>query len=377
MAEFSLSLPSTEEVTKQVQEEISSTPEESSQIHQTVEKTTTDVMNVDLDSFESRQQMTKAFEDFGQDIAIESQKKNVLLEKRMITMSTQGGQTEIVAKSLEDLTIRMKDLDPSGIDFIKSGPLGKLFNPARRYFERFKSADEEISSIVKTLDKGKKTLQEDNVALSLEQTSMRELTKKLGQTIEMGSSLDNCLSAKIEEAKLTGEDPEKIKFVEEELLYPLRQRIMDYQQLMTVNQQGIISMELVRRNNLELIRSVDRAKLVTVNALRTAVMTAQALYDQKIVLDKVNALNATTNQMIESTARMLKDQGTEIHRQASESAVSVDSLKAAFTDTLQALDEISAYKKEALPRMKETISQFAELAAEGEKRITQMERGSN
>ena len=376
MSEFTLSLPSNEEVKEQVQAELAPTETEVKSITDTVEKTTADVMSVNLDSFESRREMTKAFEDFGQDVAVAAQKKNTLLEKRMITMSAQGGENGAVAKNLEDLTIKMKDLDPSGIDFVKSGKLGRFFNPARRYFERFKTADEEISTIVKSLDKGKKVLQDDNTALALEQSSMRDLTKKLGNTIEMGTQLDTSLSNAIENAKLSGEDAEKIKFVEEELLYPLRQRIMDYQQLMTVNQQGVISMELVRRNNLELIRSVDRAKLVTISALRTAVMTAQALYDQKIVMDKVNALNATTNQMIESTARMLKEQGAEIHRQASESALSVESFKNAFADTLQALDDISAYKQEALPRMKETIAQFAELAEEGEKRIARMEKSS-
>ena len=49
-------------------------------------------------------------------------------------------------------------------------------------------------------------------------------------------------------------------------------------------------MEIIRRNNLELIRSVERAKTVTVSALRVAVTVASALYHQKIVLEKVNLL---------------------------------------------------------------------------------------
>ena len=37
-------------------------------------------------------------------------------------------------------------------------------------------------------------------------------------------------------------------------------------------------------------------------------------------------------------------------------------LKNAFDETLQALDDISAYKQEALPRMRETIETFNQLA---------------
>ena len=39
---------------------------------------------------------------------------------------------------------------------------------------------------------------------------------------------------------------------------------MDMQQMIVVNQQGIIAIEVIRRNNKELIRGVDRAKNVTI-----------------------------------------------------------------------------------------------------------------
>ena len=133
-------------------------------------------------------------------------------------------------------------------------------------------------------------------------------------------------------------------------------------------------MELIRRNNKELIRSVDRAQNVTVTALRTAVTVAGALYNQKIVLEKVTALNNTTNHLLESTAKMLHTQGVEIQKQASETAISADTLKTVFEETLQALDDISTYKQEALPRMKETITTFNELAITGEAKIVQMEK---
>ena len=164
--------------------------------------------------------------------------------------------------------------------------------------------------------------------------------------------------------------------MQEEVLYPLRQRIQDFQQLLVVNQQGIVAMEIIRRNNKELIRSVDRARLVTVSALRTAVTVAGALYDQKIVLQKVSALNAETNRMIEATSSMLKEQGTEIHRQAEEANLSPDTLINAFTDALDALEEISTYKQAALPRLKDSIEQFRQIADEGERHIKRLEEGT-
>ena len=72
--------------------------------------------------------------------------------------------------------------------------------------------------------------------------------------------------------------------------------------------QGYLAIDLVRKNNLELIKGVDRATTTTVSALRTAVIVAQALANQKLVLDQITALNTTTSNLIESTSEMLRDQ---------------------------------------------------------------------
>ena len=87
----------------------------------------------------------------------------------------------------------------------------------------------------------------------------------------------------------------------------------------------------------------------------------------------MKALNATTESMIASTSRMLKEQGTEIQRQATEATVSPETLKQAFADALGALDDISTYKQEALPRIAQTIQEFKQIAEKGEVRLKQME----
>ena len=136
-------------------------------------------------------------------------------------------------------------------------------------------------------------------------------------------------------------------------------------------------MEVIRKNNLELIRAVDRSKTVTVSALRVAVTVAGALYNQKIVLEKVQMLNETTNNMITATSRMLKEQGVAIQKEAIEASISPDTLIQAFSDTLSALDDINAYKTKALPQMVQTIQEFRTIAEEGEKQLQKLEKGKS
>lgn len=373
MSGFTLELPNTEAIKQKVAEELEPSMEEKAVITNVVKDKAEQIMAVDLDSLAQRREFIQVVETFGADLVRQSQTKNNILQKRMGDFSRAGGESGEVAKGLEELSIKMRDLDPSGLDFTKSGVLGKVFNPIRRYFERFKTADAEIADIVKSLEKGRTILKNDNTTLEIEQASMRELTKQLTQKVELGSQLDGYLENVVENARALGEADERIKFVEEEIVFPLRQRLMDFQQLLTVNQQGIIAMEVIRKNNLELIRAVDRAQTVTVAALRTAVTVAGALYNQKIVLEKVEMLNETTNHMISATSRMLKEQGAVIQREAVEASISPDTLKQAFADTLSALDDISTYKKKALPQMAQTIQDFRHIADEGERQIADMD----
>ncbi|MBE6473172.1 MAG: toxic anion resistance protein [Coriobacteriaceae bacterium] len=372
---FDLTVPDLDETKEIVEEELAVPEAHAEVIDSAAAEKGAQIMAVDLDSIVERREVTKAIEDMGTDIVRKSSTKNEMLSRSMGQLSKSGGEQGEVAKGLEDLAIQMRDLDPSGIDFAKTGPLGKLFNPVRRYFERYKNADAEIADIVKSLEKGRTSLKNDNTTLELEENTMRDLTKQLNQQIAMATDLDSYLTNAIEQARVNPDtDPEKVKFVEEEILFPLRQKITDFQQLLVVNQQGIVAMNVIRRNNLELIRAVDRAENVTVSALRVAVTVAGALYNQRIVLDKVTALNETTNNMISATSRMLKEQGAEIQQKASEANISADTLKQSFADTIQALEDISTYKQEALPRIRQTIAEFQEMADAGEQYLQKIDR---
>ena len=360
---FNLELPDVEEVKEKVAEELAVTDERQQTVDETAKQKVEEIMGTDISVFEDRKNLTTAFEEFGADVMRKTENKNSILSKRMGELSKAGSESGEVAKGLQELAEQMKSLDPSMVDFDQKGLFGKISNPVKRYFDKYKTADAQIADIVKSLENGKKMLKNDNVTLEIEQSDMRGLTKELNEKIAMGNALDQYLSNAIENKKAE----------EEEVLFPLRQRIMDFQQMQVVSQQGCVAMDVIRRNNNELIRAVDRAETVTVSSLRTAVTVAGALYNQRIVLEKVNLLNESTNRMIASTAEMLKTQGVEIQKQASEAMISTDTLKKSFEDTLQAMSDISSYKTEALPRIRQTIEEFKELADMGEQKLQQME----
>lgn len=368
-----MEITNTEELKKEVEKEVSPKEKEVQEIKKLAEQNTKEIMTLDIENLNQKRELLKSIDDFAIDTMQNSSKKNTLLQTTIGNLSKEGDEGSTVSNSLADLHREIKALDPSIINFEQNGFLQKLINPIRRYFEKYEKADGVIKDILTSLEKGKNTLKNDNTTLELEEESLRALTKKLKSELALGMEMDEEISYQIEQAKINGGDEEKIKFVTEEILFPLRQRIMDMQQMVVVNHQGIVAMEVIKRNNKELIRGVDRAKTVTVTALRTAVMVASALYNQKIVLKKIDLLNETTSNIISSTSKMLKEQGADIQKQATEATVSPEVLKQSFQDAISALEDISTFKNQALPKMKETIAQFKELAETGEKEIARLE----
>lgn len=150
----------------------------------------------------------------------------------------------------------------------------------------------------------------------------------------------------------------------DELLFALRQRIQDIQQQLLVSQQGVLTSALIVRNNEELIRGVNRALTVTVNALSVAVTLALALANQRIVLDKIEAVNRSTEKIIADSARQLREQGATIHRQAASAQLDVNVLRQAFVDIRVALDDIAGFRRTALPEMSRSIATLDQLTVE-------------
>lgn len=376
MPEFSLDVDEIQNEVKKTME-IEEEKLENSNLKDQAQQNAVAIFDSDLNDPVQRENIVKPVENFGLSDMRRSSSTNHLLATRFADFSKSGKEADNVGDQLADLNIKIKDLDPSHLDFTKKGIMGKISDPVKKYFNKYQKAEAAISDIMISLDKSKTVLENDNTTLLSEENELRNVTKKLMAEIELGKKMDESIEAQIQEAEFSGMEKEKIDFVKEEILFPLRQRVMDMQQMIVINQQGIVSMNVLRRNNKELIRGVDRAKNVTLTALRTGVMVASALYDQKIVMDKINILNETTSGIIQSTSKMLKEQGSQIQKNSAETMISPEVLKTAFQDALQAIEDVSTYKQEALPKMKETILLFSDMANDGQKVVDKLENSKN
>lgn len=306
--------------------------------------------------------------------------RSKMLQQPINNLAKTGEDGGPVANALVDLKMQIEELDPVNFDFSVDGftrLVGKIpfiGSPLKRYFTRYESAQTVIDAIIKSLELGGNQLKRDNITLANDQKTLRNSTIKLEKAIQLGQLLDQKLQYKLDREILP--EDEQSAFVAEELLFPLRQRTLDLQQQLAVSQQGILAIEVIIRNNRELIRGVDRALNVTINALQVAVAVALALANQRIVLRKIDAINKTTSDLIAHTAERLKTQGVAIHKQASQTMLDMQSLEKAFADIKTAMDDIAKFRQEALPQMANSILRLNQLTDEASKAIEKMERGT-
>lgn len=281
-----------------------------------------------------------------------------------------------VSRALVDLRKTVEELDPS-----RQGDLfstRRLFgiipfgDKVRDYFLRYQSSQKHIDAILNALQRGQDELRRDNAAIEQEKVNMWELMTKLQQYIYLGRRIDATIEARV--AKLEATDPEKARIVKEEMLFYVRQKVQDLLTQLAVSIQGYLALDLVRKNNLELIKGVDRASTTTVSALRTAVIVAQALANQKLVLDQITALNTTTGNLIESTSVMLRQQSAEIHEQAASSTIELERLQGAFNNIYATMDMISNYKIEALQVMGQTVNTLADEVTKAQTYVDRVRR---
>ena len=282
-----------------------------------------------------------------------------MLERPAAAMGKGGKDAQTkVAGTLSELRVQITDLDPNRADLTGIKKVLKWIpggNKIDSYFAKYQSAQSHLDAIVRALASGKDDLGKDNASIEVEKANMWALMGKLGEYNALAEALDQAVADQVTILENSGrtEDANTLK---SDALFPIRQRRQDIMTQMAVAVQGYMALDLIRKNNLELMRGVDRAQTTTIAALRTAVIVSQALARQKLVLDQITGLNAATGDLIARTSEQLKIQGAQINEQAASATVSVEKLQAAFENVFQTMDAVDSFRSQAVDSMAQTVN---------------------
>lgn len=304
-------------------------------------------------------------ENIGKEVNSLVASKSKILDRQIKGFQENAGEASPVAKNLELLEKTLMQVNPSDVDFDKVSVLGKFlksFNPIKKYFEKFQTFSGVLDKITHELTEGKKQLMQDNVTMQEDTKNLIKATFALQKQINVISRARKLIT----EYSLTCDETRK-NDIEEHIIYTLAKKESDMETLKNVAMQAAMAMNILIRNNKELITQTDNIENITMFAFKNAIAIASALANQKLVLKTGQAIQETTNKLIADSANKLKVQGAEIHKMASSAAVDVQVLKQAFSDMKTAIDEVSTFRINAIPQLEGVIGEFKQMSKDAEK----------
>jgi uncharacterized protein YaaN involved in tellurite resistance len=278
-----------------------------------------------------------------------------LLDRTLASVSSPN--TAQVSTSLAELRRSVRELDPQDLTRLTGRKiLGFLpgGNAAKGLLARLRAADEPVNRIVLKLRSGQDSLKRDNAAIKGERQRLWDLMTKLSQDAALAAEMDEAVERQVMILDLS--DPGRATALRADVLFGLRQRHQDLLTQLAVCAQGYLALDVVRRNNDELIKGIERAVATTVTALRIGVVVAAALTGQREVIDQVDAVRGLTDSILRSNATLMSLQGQDIQRIAATPAVGIDAVRTSFDQIYTAIDAIDTFKARAADSMSSTVT---------------------
>ena len=275
---------------------------------------------------------------------------NTSLSKPLNEIGNLDKKNEI-PRQLIELQTKINKLSPNNNKTFM-GKIFSIFNKNKvmqNYLNKFKNGEELITNIINKLSAGEKLLENDNKELEIARTELIKTAESLETKIKKMEELIQIL---------------KEKGIKDETIFELNIKLQDLMQLLAVAQNSIASIELLIKNNKELINGVNRTINVTTTALKVGVTIYVALQNQKDVLEAKKAVDETTSNLILENSRMLKEQGVEIQKAAYDATLDIGKLEESIKNVNQAAEDIKSFKITALPKVEENIMKMRELLSQ-------------
>ena len=288
-----------------------------------------------------------------------------------------GGE---VAKSLSDLRIEVEKLDPSGLDtdagwftrFV--GKIPGVGTPLKRYFMRYESSQTQIDSIVQSLEKGRDQLKRDNTTLGDDQKQMRELHPRAHRSGRARAG------ARRRRRRQAGDRdrPRRPAPPVRRGGHPVRAPPAHARPAAAARGQPA-GRPGDRDHHPQQPRTDPRCRSGARRDHQRAAGRGDRGAGARAPEDRARQDRGDQHDHVGDDRRHRRTAEDAGHRrsieQASSTMLDMESLKQAFADIDTALDEISRYRREALPTMAGTILELDQLTAESEAAIQKMESG--
>ena len=295
------------------------------------------------------------------EIIATSEMSNRFLERPLRAMSGVLEGKAPIAKNLVELRRTLENLDPARYDLVRPSSRKRLGampqgDRLRSYFGRYAKAQGRIQAIIRSLAESRDELQADSAAIAQEARALWTEIETLRQYAYMARTLDERLAQRIDGVATS--DPARARTLRGDVLFPVRQRLRYILTQLAVATQGYAALRVVLHNNQEVVRAIQTATTTTTAALRTAVMVAQALTDERLVLDQLTAVNQVASGAVEGASVLLERRKADGQGGTGRTGADLAALQRAWDTAFATLDQFDSYKSTALETLRVTVREL-------------------
>ena len=149
----------------------------------------------------------------------------------------------------------------------------------------------------------------------------------------------------------------------------LDQRVMDLKVAENVAIQTVPMLKTMEYSNLNLVRKINSAFIITMPVFKQALAQAIMLKRQKIIADSMQALDEKTNEMLKKNAQNTVAQSKQIAAMASGSSIKVETLQETWTTIVNGIDEVQAIQNQAREKRKQDAVVLENIKEDYKKRM--------
>lgn len=261
-------------------------------------------------------------------------------------------------ESSEMLNILAKIMSKFDIDEIKENPnlFSRLFGNMKKQLDKilakYHTMGEEVDKIYVQLKKYESEIKQSNRQLNemfdVNVNYYHELVKYILAGEQGCRELEEYIAQRQADMASTGDTSIQFEIQSlEQALMMLEQRTQDLRTAENVAMQSIPMLKTMEFSNMNLVRKINSAFIITLPVFKQALAQAIMLKRQRIQAEAMSALDEKTNEMLIKNARNTVEQSKMTARLASGSSIKIETLETTWRTIVNGIDETKQIQENA------------------------------
>ncbi len=273
------------------------------------------------------------------------------------------------------------------IDEIKDEPglFGKLFGNLKKQLdkiiEKYHTMGDEVDKIYVQLKKYENEIKQSNRKLNQMFEANVHYYHELVKYILAGEQgcreLEEYILKRQNDMEMTGDNSIQFEIQSlQQALMMLEQRTQDLRTAENVAMQSIPMIKTMEFSNMNLVRKINSAFIITLPVFKQALAQAIMLKRQRIQAEAISALDAKTNEMLIKNARNTAEQSKMTAALASGSSIKIETLETTWRTIVTGIDETKQIQESARQKRIEDQARLETIKAEFNQRYHMPKQGN-